>query len=135
MEQVTKSIKTSAEYDKTSKALKKAEEEIVRLSTKSDESLKTITKFHSTTVPQDKYDKAFQNRHRLEIEKEEAPDRATLAEDEVAIYKEKNKKLSKENTNLTFLHNNSKGSQEALEKHIIDSNSASTSGHPLPAAK
>ena len=51
------------------------------------------------------------------------------------MYKEKNQKLSKENTNLMLLLNNSKGSKEALEKHISDSNRASTSGHPLPAAK
>ena len=43
--------------------------------------------------------------------------------------------MSKENTNLMFLLNNSKGSKEALEKHISDSNRASTSDHPLPAAK
>ena len=34
-----------------------------------------------------------------------------------------------------LLLNNSKGSKEALEKHISDSNRASTSGHPMPAAK
>ena len=43
--------------------------------------------------------------------------------------------MSKENTNLILLLNNTKGSKEALEKHISDSNRASTSGHPLPAAK
>jgi len=53
----------------------------------------------------------------------------------VALHKEKNRKLSKENTNLIVLLNNSKGSKEALEKHISDSNRASTSDHPLPAAK
>ena len=135
MEQVTKSVKTSAEYDKTSNLLKKAEEEIVRLTKKSDKSLKTITKLRATTVPLDKYDKAIQNDYRLKIENEEAHDRATLAQDEVDIYKKKNKKLSKENTNLMLLLNNSKGSKEALEKHVSDSNRASTSGHPLPAAK
>ena len=84
MEQVTKSAKTSAEHDKTSKALEKAKEEIVRLTKKSEESLKTITKLRATTIPLDKYDKAFQQRHHLENELEEAQFRATLAEDEVA---------------------------------------------------
>merc|ERR1711940_289689 len=101
----------------------------------SDESLKIITKLRATTVSQDKYDEAFHNRHLLENELEEARSRVTLGEDEVDLYKEKSRKLSKENTNLMFLLNNTKGSKEALEKHISDSNRASTSGHPLPAAK
>ena len=141
MEQVTKSAKTSAEHDKTSNLLIKAEEEIVRLTKKSEESLKTITKLRATTIPLEKYDKAFQQRHHLENELKETQDRASLGEDEVAIYKVKNKKLSKEITTLMFLLNNSKGSKEALEKHInhnaalSDSNRTSTSGHPLPADK
>ena len=49
-----------------------------------------------------------------------ADQRATIAEDQVDIYKEKNKKLSKEITTLMLLLNNSKGSKEALEKHISD---------------
>ena len=105
MDQVTKSAKTFAEHDKTSQA-----------------SL-------------DKYDEAFQNRHHLENELEEARSRVTLGEDEVALYKEKNRKLSKENANLMLLLNNTKGSKEALEKQISDSNRASTSGLSLPAAK
>ena len=118
MEQVTYSAKTSAEHDKTSKALEKAKEEIVRLTKKSEESLKTITKLHATTIPLDKYDKALQQRHHLDNELKEAQDRVSLGEDEVAIYKEKNNKLSKEITTLMLLLNNSKGSKEALEKHI-----------------
>ena len=122
MDQVTKSAKTFAELDKTSQALKKAEEEIVRLTKKSDESLKVITKLRATTVSQDKYDEAFQTRHHLENELEEALSRVTLGEDEVALQKEKNRKLSQENSNLMVLLNNSKGSKEALEKQISDSN-------------
>ena len=122
MDQATKSAKTFAEHDKTSQALKKAEEEIVRLTNKSNESLKIITKLRETTVPLDKYEKAFHNRHHLENELEEALSRVTLGEDEVALHKEKNRKLSKENTNLIVLLNNSKGSKEALEKQISDSN-------------
>ena len=135
MDQATKSAKTPAEHDKTSKALKKAEEEIVRLTNKSNESLKIITKLRETTVPLDKYEKAFHDRHHLENELEETRSRVTLGEDEVDLFKEKNSKLSKENTNLILLLNNTKGSKEALEKHISDSNRASTPGHPLPAAK
>ena len=66
MEQVTKSVKTLAEHDKTSKALKSAKEEIVRLTKKSDEPLKTISKLRATTVPQKKFDKAYQLRYHLE---------------------------------------------------------------------
>ena len=44
MEQVTKSAKTFAEHDKTSKGLKKNKDEIGRLTKKSEESLKTISK-------------------------------------------------------------------------------------------
>ena len=49
--------------------------------------------------------------------------------------------MSKEITTLMLLLNNSKGSKEALEKHISDNavlsapNRTSTSGHPLPADK
>ena len=135
MDQATKSAKTLAEHDKTSKALKSAKEEIVRLTKKSDESLKTISKLRATTVPQEKYDKAYQLKYHLENKLDETQDRVNLAEEEVASYREKNKKLSKEITTLMLLLNNSKGSKEALEKHISDSNRASTSDHPLPAAK
>ena len=43
--------------------------------------------------------------------------------------------MSKDITKLMLLFNNSKGSKEALEKHISDSNRASTLDHPLPTAK
>ena len=54
-----KSAKTFAEHDKTSKGLKKAKDEIDRLTKKSKESLKTISKVRATTIPQEKYDKVY----------------------------------------------------------------------------
>ena len=66
------------------------------------------------------YNKILQQKYRLENQLEEADCKATIAEDEVHTHKEKNKKLSKEITKLMVLLNNSKGCQEALEKHIND---------------
>ena len=89
----------------------------------------------------ERHDKVVQQNHRLERALEKAQNEAIFEKDDVARFKEKNKKLSKEITTLMLLLNNSKGSKEALEKHISDnaalsgSPRTSSSGHPLPADK
>ena len=60
IEQVNKSAKTFVDPDKTSKALKKAKEEIARLTKKTEESLKTISKLRETTYPEVEYNKILQ---------------------------------------------------------------------------
>ena len=131
IEQVNKNAKISVDHDKTSKALKKAKEEIARLTNKTEESLKTISKLRETTIPEEEYTKILQQKYHLEIKMHEADDNASIAEGEVFTYKEKNKKLSKEITNLMIALNNSKGCQDTLEKQISDSYGS----NPVPAAK
>ena len=131
IEQVNKNAKISVDHDKTSKALKKAKEEIARLTNKTEESLKTISKLRETTIPEEEYTKILQQKYHLETKMQEADDNASIAEGEVFTYKEKNKKLSKEITNLMIALNNSKGCQDTLEKQISDSYGS----NPVPAAK
>ena len=131
MEQVSKNAKLFDDHDKTSEALKKAKEEIARLTNKTQESLKTITKLRATTIPEEEYTRILQQKYHLEDKLQEANDKASIAEDEVFTYKEKNKKLSKDITNLMVLLNNSKGCQETLEKQLSDSHGSK----PVSAAK
>ena len=58
---------------------------------------------------------------------QEADQKASIAENEVFTYVEKNTKLSELNTKLMIALNNSKGSQDALVKHISDT--VATGGH------
>ena len=154
IEQANKSAKTFVDLDKTSKALKEAKEEIARLTKKSQESLKIISKLRETTFPEEDYNRILQQKHYLESQLLEADEKVTIAEDEVFTFQQKNTKLSKENTNLMFLLNNSKGCQNALEKQISDKitlsskvvkkdesvthsfpKASSTPSHFVPAAK
>jgi hypothetical protein len=120
IEQANKSAKTFVNLDKTSKALKEAKEEVARLTKKNDESLKTISKLRETTLPREDYDRILQQKYHLEIQLQEADEKAIFAGDEVSSFKVKNTKLSKEITNLMLLLNNSKGCQDALKKQISD---------------
>ena len=108
MEQVSKNAKLFDDHDETSEALKKAKEEIARLTNKTQESLKTITKLRATTIPEEEYTRILQQKYHLEDKLQEAEDKASIAEDEVLTYTERNKKLSKNITNLMVLLNNSK---------------------------
>jgi hypothetical protein len=120
IEQANKSAKSFVNLDKTSKALKEAKEEVARLTKKNDESLKTISKLRETTLPREDYDRILQQKYHLEIQLQEADEKAIFAGDEVSSFKVKNTKLSKEITNLMLLLNNSKGCQDALKKQISD---------------
>ena len=66
MEQVSKNAKLFDDHDKTSEALKKAKEEIARLTNKTQESLKTITKLRATTIPEEEYTRILQQKYHLE---------------------------------------------------------------------
>ena len=59
VEQVNKSAKTFVDHDKTKQALKKAKEEVSRLTNKTNDSLKTITKLCETTIPDQIITKCF----------------------------------------------------------------------------
>ena len=102
IEQVNKIAKTFVDHDKTYKALKKAKEEIARLTQKNEQSLKTISKLRETTFPKVEYSKILQQKYRLEEQLKEDDCKATI-EDEVHTHKEKNKKLSNEITKLLNL--------------------------------
>ena len=73
---MNKSAKTFVDHDKTSKALKKAKEEIARLAKKAKESLKSITKLRETMFPEVEYNKIMHQKYRLEtlLEKAECND-------------------------------------------------------------
>ena len=151
------SAKIFVNLDKTSKALKKAKEEVGRLTNKNEESQKTITKLRETlrfSFREQEHNKLLQEKYHLENQLQEAEQKASLAEDEVFTYEEKNPKLSELNTKLMIALNNSKGSQEALVKQISDTeatggheakedesatssslNASPTSSHLLPGAK
>jgi hypothetical protein len=130
------------------KALKKAKEEVGRLTNKNEESQKTITKLRETlrfSFPKKEHNKLLQEKYHLENKVQEADQNASLAEDEVITYVEKNTKLSELNTKLMIALNNSKGSQDALVKQISDNVATGitssfliafrTSSHLLPGAK
>ena len=127
IEQANKSAKTFVDLDKTSKALKEAKEEIARLTKKSQESLKIISKLRETTFPEEDYNRILQQKHYLESQLLEADEKVTIAEDEVFTFQQKNTKLSKENTNLMFLLNNS-------VTHSFPK-ASSTPSHFVPAAE
>ena len=157
VEQVNRSAKTFVNLDKASKALKKAKEEVGRLTNKNEESQKTIIKLRETlrfSFPEKEHNKLLQEKYHLENKLHEADQKAILAEDEVFTYEEKNTKLSELNTKLMIALNNSNGSQDALVKQISDTvatggheakedesatssslNASPTSSHLLPGAK
>ena len=81
IEQVNKSAKTFVDHDTTKKALKKAKEEVSRLTNKTNESLKTIAKLRETTIPEVEYNKILQQNYHLKDQLLEADERATIAED------------------------------------------------------
>ena len=116
IEQVNKSAKTFVDHDKTKQALKKAKEEVSRLTNKTNESLKTISKLRETTIPEADYNKILQQNYHLKDQLLEADERATLAEDEIFTFKEQNAKLSKQVTKLMIALNNSNSSQDAFRK-------------------
>ena len=112
---MNRSAKTFVNLDKTSKALKKAKEEVGRLTIKNEESQKTITNLRETlrfSFPEKEHNKLLQVKYHLENKLQEADQKANLAEDEVFTYEEKNTKLSELNTKLMIALNNSKGSQD-----------------------
>ena len=133
IEQVNKSAKTFVDHDTTKKALKKAKEEVSRLTNKTNESLKTIAKLRETTIPEVEYNKILQQNYHLKDQLLEADERATIAEDEIFTFKEQNAKLSKQVTKLMIALNNSNSSQDALEKQISDN--AALNNNPVLAAK
>ena len=101
VEKVNLSAKISVNLDTTSKALKKAKEEVGRLTNKNEESQKTITKLRETlrfSFPEKEHNKLLQEKYHLENKLQEADQKASLAEDEVFTFEEKNKKLSELNT-------------------------------------
>ena len=57
LRQLNKSAKTFVDHDKTKKALKKAKEEVSRLTNKTNEYLKTISNLRETTIPKADYNK------------------------------------------------------------------------------
>jgi DNA-directed RNA polymerase delta subunit len=93
---------------------------VSRLTNKTNESLKTISKLRETTIPEADYNKILQQNYHLKDQLLEADERATLAEDEIFTFKEQNAKLSKQVTKLMIALNNSNSSQDALEKQISD---------------
>ena len=96
-----------ADLDKTSKVLKEGKEKIARQTKKNNKSLKTISKLHETTFPEENYNRILQQKYHLESQLHDAEEKVTSAEDEVF-------NLDIDITYLMILL-----SQEALEKPIL----------------
>ena len=123
VEQVNRSAKTFVNLDKASKALKKAKEEVGRLTNKNEESQKTIIKLRETlrfSFPEKEHNKLLQEKYHLENKLQEADQKASLAEDEVFMLKEQNTKMSVRERELMVALNNSKASQDALSRQLSE---------------
>ena len=91
-----------------------------RLTKKTNESLKAITKLRETSIPEADYNKMLQQNYYLKEQLLEADERANIAEEEIFTFKEQNAKLSNQVTKLMIALNNSNSCQDALEKQISD---------------
>jgi hypothetical protein len=123
IEQLKQSAKTVEDHDNIAKALKKAKAEVTRLTSKNDEAQNTIAKLRETmrqSFSEKEHNELLQKKYYLENEVSEANQKASLAEEEVFMYKVNNSKLSEQNTKLMIALANSKGSQDSLEKQLSE---------------
>jgi chromosome segregation ATPase len=122
-EQLKQNSKTVEDHENNAKALKKSKVEITRLTNKNDEAQNIIEKLRETmrrSFSEKVHDELLQKKLHLENELAEANQKASIAEEEVFMYKVNIFKLSVQNIKLMVALANSSRRQDSLETQLSE---------------